>query len=118
MSGEYRLGSLRRAGPARRAGAQPVVPASPSSWRRWSSGWSTALEPRVSSTAAKWEPFLTGDLWKTYLLPGIQGTLRRGAGHRLAAGLGFAAGLGRLSPTAIRSAVRRWSSSSSGPSRC
>ena len=25
--------------------------------------------------AAKWKPFLTANLWKTYILPGVQGTL-------------------------------------------
>ncbi len=55
-------------------------------------------------TAAKWRPFLTGDLWKTYVLPGIAGTLTAAALSIVLAGvLGFALGVGRLSPVrAIR----------------
>ena len=50
-------------------------------------------------TAAKWRPFLTGDLWKTYVLPGIAGTLTAAALSIVLAGiLGFALGVGRLSP--------------------
>ena len=30
-------------------------------------------------TAAKWKPFLTADLWRTYVLPGIAGTLTAAA---------------------------------------
>lgn len=49
-------------------------------------------------TAAKWEPFLTGNLWKTYVLPGIEGTLTAAAlSIVLALILGFALGMGRLS---------------------
>ena len=49
-------------------------------------------------TAAKWEPFLTGNLWKTYVLPGIQGTLTAAAvSIVLALVLGFVLGVGRLS---------------------
>ena len=55
----------------------------------------------VSSTAAKWEPFLTANLWKTYILPGIQGTLTAAAvSIVLALALGFVLGVGRLSHTA------------------
>lgn len=58
-------------------------------------------------TAAKWKPFLTGDLWKTYVLPGIAGTLTAAAVSIVLAGiLGLLLGVGRLSPV---SAVRRWS---------
>ncbi len=55
-------------------------------------------------TAAKWKPFLTGDLWQTYVLPGIVGTLTAAALSIVLAGiLGFALGVGRLSPVrAIR----------------
>ena len=50
-------------------------------------------------TAAKWRPFLTADLWKTYVLPGIAGTLTAAALSIVLAGiLGFALGVGRLSP--------------------
>lgn len=56
-------------------------------------------------TAAKWKPFLTGDLWRTYVLPGIAGTLTAAAlSIVLALILGLALGVGRLSPTA---AIRR-----------
>ncbi|WP_431232642.1 amino acid ABC transporter permease [Mycolicibacterium psychrotolerans] len=49
-------------------------------------------------TAAKWQPFLTGNLWKTYVLPGIEGTLTAaGLSIVLALILGFALGMGRLS---------------------
>ena len=50
-------------------------------------------------TAAKWRPFLTGDLWKTYVLPGITGTLTAAAvSIVLALILGLLLGVGRLSP--------------------
>lgn len=50
-------------------------------------------------TAAKWEPFLTGDLWITYVLPGIKGTLTAAAASIvLALVLGCLLGVGRLSP--------------------
>jgi glutamate transport system permease protein len=56
-------------------------------------------------TAAKWKPFLTADLWRTYVLPGIAGTLTAAAlSIVLALILGLALGVGRLSPTA---AIRR-----------
>ena len=52
-------------------------------------------------TAAKWKPFLTADLWRTYVLPGIAGTLTAAAlSIVLATILGLALGVGRLSPTA------------------
>lgn len=51
-------------------------------------------------TAAKWRPFTTGDLWKTYVLPGILGTLTAAAvSIVLALVLGLLLGVGRLSPT-------------------
>jgi glutamate transport system permease protein len=37
------------------------------------------LSQKGQLTAAKWEPFLTANLWKTYILPGIQGTLAAAA---------------------------------------
>jgi glutamate transport system permease protein len=56
-------------------------------------------------TAAKWKPFLTADLWRTFVLPGITGTLTAAAmSIVLAVVMGFALGIGRLSPVA---AVRR-----------
>ena len=52
-------------------------------------------------TAAKWKPFLTADLWRTYVLPGIQGTLTAAAlSIVLALILGLLLGVGRLSPVA------------------
>lgn len=68
--------------------------------------WAIArrLADRGQLTAQKWEPFLTADLWKTYVLPGIVGTLTAAAvSIALALILGFALGVGRLSP---RRAVR------------
>ena len=68
--------------------------------------WAVArrLADRGQLTAQKWEPFLTADLWKTYVLPGIVGTLTAAAvSIVLALILGFALGVGRLSPL---SAVR------------
>ncbi len=62
------------------------------------------LETKGQLTAAKWEPFLTGNLWKTYVLPGVQGTLTAAAvSIVLALILGFVLGVGRLSH---QSAVR------------
>ncbi|WP_276070451.1 amino acid ABC transporter permease [Mycobacterium yunnanensis] len=58
----------------------------------------TRLQSKGQLTAAKWEPFLTGNLWKTYVLPGVQGTLTAAAvSIVLALLLGFALGIGRLS---------------------
>lgn len=49
-------------------------------------------------SAAKWEPFLTSNLWKTYVLPGVQGTLTAAAiSIVLALILGSGLGVGRLS---------------------
>ncbi|ANI39481.1 amino acid ABC transporter permease [Mycolicibacterium vaccae] len=66
------------------------------------------LESRGQLTAAKWEPFLTPDLWRTYVLPGIEGTLTAAAvSIVLALALGLVLGVGRLSAhTGIR-----WASS-------
>src|SRR6195952_4444956 len=56
------------------------------------------LNSKGQLTAAKWEPFLTGNLWKTYVLPGVQGTLTAPAvSIVLALLLGFVLGVGRLS---------------------
>ena len=56
------------------------------------------LAERGQLTAAKWQPFLTENLWKTYVLPGIQGTLTAAAlSIVLALILGFLQGVGRLS---------------------
>ncbi len=59
----------------------------------------TKLTERGQLTAAKWEPFLTANLWKTYVLPGIQGTLTAAVvSIVLAAVLGMVLGVGRLAP--------------------
>jgi len=62
------------------------------------------LEAKGQLTAAKWEPFLTANLWTTYVLPGIEGTLKAAAvSIVLALALSFVLGVGRLSThTAIR----------------
>ena len=58
----------------------------------------TRLQSKGQLTSAKWEPFLTGNLWKTYVLPGVQGTLTAAAvSIVLALLLGFLLGVGRLS---------------------
>jgi glutamate transport system permease protein len=52
----------------------------------------------------KWEPFTTADLWRTYVLPGVQGTLTAAVlSIALALALGVVLGVGRLSTV---SAVR------------
>ncbi len=62
------------------------------------------LQARGQLDAAKWEPFLTANLWKTYVLPGVQGTLTAAAvSIVLALLLGFVLGVARMSPNpAIR----------------
>ena len=56
------------------------------------------LDAKGQLTAAKWEPFLTPNLWTTYVLPGVQGTLTAAAvSIVLALTLGFGLGVGRLS---------------------
>jgi glutamate transport system permease protein len=56
------------------------------------------LNAKGQLTSAKWEPFLTANLWKTYILPGVQGTLIAAAvSILLALVLGFVLGVGRLS---------------------
>lgn len=53
-------------------------------------------------TADKWQPFVTANLWKTYVLPGVQGTLTAaGLSIVLALVLGFLLGVGRLSHVGI-----------------
>jgi glutamate transport system permease protein len=54
----------------------------------------------------KWEPFSTADLWRTYILPGAQGTLTAAAlSIVLALALGIILGVGRLSPRRVVSSV-------------
>jgi glutamate transport system permease protein len=56
------------------------------------------LQEKGQLQAAKWEPFLTANLWKTYILPGVQGTLTAaGVSIVLALALGFVLGVGRMS---------------------
>jgi len=57
------------------------------------------LADKGQLTAAKWRPFTTADLWQTYVLPGIIGTLTAAAlSIVLALILGLLLGVGRLSP--------------------
>jgi glutamate transport system permease protein len=59
------------------------------------------LEAKGQLDSAKWEPFLTANLWKTYILPGVQGTLTAAAlSIVMALALGGVLGVGRLSHTA------------------
>ncbi|GBE67006.1 glutamate ABC transporter permease [Mycobacterium sp. MFM001] len=62
------------------------------------------LDAKGQFEAAKWTPFLTANLWKTYVLPGVRGTLTAAAWSIvLALGLGAVLGVGRLSTvSAIR----------------
>jgi glutamate transport system permease protein len=63
------------------------------------------LNTKGQLSAAKWEPFTTANLWRTYILPGVQGTLIAAAmSIVLALALGVALGTGRMSGQA---AVRR-----------
>jgi glutamate transport system permease protein len=56
------------------------------------------LNEKGQLTAQKWEPFATANLWKTYILPGVQGTLTAAAvSIVLALALGFVLGVGRMS---------------------
>ena len=56
------------------------------------------LSSKGQLTAAKWDPFGTANLWKTYVLPGVEGTLTAAAlSIVLALVLGFLLGVGRLS---------------------
>jgi len=62
------------------------------------------LQAKGQLDAAKWEPFLTANLWKNFIWPGVQGTLiAAGLSIALAGILGMLLGVGRLSPNpAIR----------------
>ncbi|MEU0095341.1 amino acid ABC transporter permease [Kribbella sp. NPDC006257] len=56
------------------------------------------LDDKGQLTAAKWKPFLTGEIWSQYLIPGILGTLKAAAISVVFAGvLGVLLGVGRLS---------------------
>jgi len=68
----------------------------------------SGLSDKGQLTAEKWQPFLTANLWQTYVLPGIQGTLTAAAvSIVLALILGLVLGVGRLAPNA----AVRWVSS-------
>ncbi len=57
------------------------------------------LAEKGQLTPEKWRPFLTADLWRTYVLPGIQGTLTAAAiSIVLALALGLLLGVGRMAP--------------------
>ena len=52
--------------------------------------------------AAKWEPFVTPNVWENYIVPGIEGTLKAaGLSIALALILGVALGVGRLSTHSV-----------------
>lgn len=56
------------------------------------------LNEKGQLTAAKWKPFLTGEIWTEYLIPGLIGTLTAAAiSVVLAMALGIMLGVGRLS---------------------
>ncbi|MGV0660926.1 amino acid ABC transporter permease, partial [Mycolicibacterium pulveris] len=56
------------------------------------------LQAKGQLTAEKWQPFLTANLWTTYIMPGVQGTLTAaGVSIVLALALGLVLGVGRLS---------------------
>jgi glutamate transport system permease protein len=62
------------------------------------------LDAKGQLDADKWTPFLSANLWKTYVLPGIRGTLTAAASSiGLALAAGVILGVGRLSTvSAIR----------------
>ncbi len=56
------------------------------------------LDAKGQLAAEKWAPFLTADLWRTYVLPGVTGTLTAAVWSiALALLLGVLLGVGRLS---------------------
>jgi glutamate transport system permease protein len=58
------------------------------------------LSAKGQLEAAKWHPFLTADLWRTYVLPGLVGTLTAAAmSVALALVVGLVLGVGRMSQT-------------------
>jgi glutamate transport system permease protein len=60
------------------------------------------LEATDQLSAEKWEPFLTTDLWETYVIPGISKTLMAaGLSIVLALILGMLLGVGRMSTHAL-----------------
>jgi glutamate transport system permease protein len=62
----------------------------------------TKLDEKGQLTGAKWRPFLTGEIWTEYLIPGLVGTLVAAAiAIVLAMTLGMLLGVGRLSTNAL-----------------
>ncbi|MFD5144874.1 amino acid ABC transporter permease [Streptomyces sp. NPDC058401] len=70
----------------------------------------SALADKNQLDADKWSPFFTGEVWTTFLLPGLGETLRAGAiSMVIALPLGALLGMGRLSDHAwVRSIVGTW----------
>lgn len=66
-------------------------------------GWVTSvLHEKGQLEGEKWEPFIHADIWRTYLLPGLAGTLQAAFFSIIfAVILGVFLGLGRLSRTRI-----------------
>jgi glutamate transport system permease protein len=61
----------------------------------------TRLEAEGQLDGAKWEPFLTSNLWVNFIWPGVKGTLTAAAvSIVLALAFGIILGVGRLSHTA------------------
>ena len=59
------------------------------------------LDTKGQLAAAKWEPFTTADLWRTYVLPGVEGTLTAAMlSIAFALALGLALAVGRMSSRA------------------
>ena len=57
------------------------------------------LADKGQLVADKWQPFLTADLWRTYVWPGVQGTLTAAAMSVVLAGiLGVGLGVARMAP--------------------
>lgn len=62
----------------------------------------STLNEKGQLSADKWQPFLTADMWRTYLLPGILGTLQAAAlSVVLAMVLGILLGVGRLASNPV-----------------
>lgn len=64
--------------------------------------FASRLAAKGQFTAVKWLPFLTGEIWTSYLIPGILGTLEAAAISVVLAGiLGLLLGVGRLSGNTV-----------------
>ena len=75
------------------------------------------LDSKDSWTAARWKPFTTADLWTTYVLPGIQGTLTAAAMSIVLAGI-FGMLLGRWDACRITAVSAGYAVSSSSSGLC